>query len=162
VRAQPHATAALPPGKQSPTPLHRRLGGPRNRPARCGGDRNLLTLPGNLPKKSAVTLSRPCIYAKRNIRRTFQLTGVTSDCLDWDEGRWNGYCPAFISSTCLLVLCVGPLALLQITYFLNICHKAWKWKCSIVFCLLRRLQFCQTKWEAKQLRYSLDVNIFVI
>jgi hypothetical protein len=42
---QLHAPAAIPPGKESPVPLERRLGGPQRLCGRYEEDKNLLPLP---------------------------------------------------------------------------------------------------------------------
>jgi hypothetical protein len=41
-----HALAALPPEKEPPVPLDRRLGGPQKRSGRCGARKNHLSVPG--------------------------------------------------------------------------------------------------------------------
>jgi hypothetical protein len=46
VSGQLHALAALPLGKETPLPLHRRLGGSRSQSGCCGEWENVLPLPG--------------------------------------------------------------------------------------------------------------------
>jgi hypothetical protein len=47
-----HVPAALPPGKEPPVPLNRRLGKPQNRSGRCGVKKNLLPLLESNPEPS--------------------------------------------------------------------------------------------------------------
>jgi hypothetical protein len=46
VNGQLHTPAALPPGKEGPYPLDRRLGGPQSRSGRSGEGDKYLPLPG--------------------------------------------------------------------------------------------------------------------
>jgi hypothetical protein len=48
VSDQLHAAVALPPGKQSPVPLYRRLGRPQSGYGRYGEEKNPLPLPRTL------------------------------------------------------------------------------------------------------------------
>jgi hypothetical protein len=56
VSSQLHSPTALPLGGSARYPFYRRLDGPRNRSGRCGGEKNLLSLPRIEPRPSSPSL----------------------------------------------------------------------------------------------------------
>jgi hypothetical protein len=73
VSGQLHALAALPPGKEPPYPLDRRLVGPQSRCGRCGEGKNLLPLSGiesrflDRPTRSLVAIPTEQSRLKYNV-----------------------------------------------------------------------------------------------
>jgi hypothetical protein len=73
-------------------PLDRRLGGSWSQPGRCGGENNMLSLPGIEPRPSSPSLYRVCYPGSPSHRSTkLNRSRWSSSCAEYAEGHGQSF-----------------------------------------------------------------------